>query len=568
MSYQALYRSWRPQTFADLVGQPPVKQTLMNAITRGQVAHAYLFCGPRGTGKTSAAKVLAKAVNCTSPQGAEPCNACPACQSILGGNSVDVEEIDAASNRGVDEIRQLRDKVQYAPAQLQRKVYIVDEVHMLTTEAFNALLKTLEEPPGHTLFILATTEPHKIPGTIVSRCQRFDFRRIAPGVIVERLQAVCADEDWSFEEEALWKIAEAADGGLRDALGMLEQTAAYGQGQISAENAAHVMGGVESSALLMLVESLVDRDVLAVMQRLMQWYESGKDAARIVQEILQVIRDLLIVKLARPDEDGLHRQGLAEVAKRCSKDWLLQAMKTLGETYIQLRYIDQPRLALEAAVLGLVSAGSTQTELTETLVHAPASQSPVSLAATQPATARSVVRSALSVPTEAETAQGVQEKGPSSRPRQTARTSAARKTEVLQALSVKSDDQRLQTIRKGWDALLQRVKSMRIQTHAWLMNGNPVLATADTVILSFSSRIHRDAVMKPDERDAIESALTDEFHAPMQFLALLEADWEAFQASLSVPSESAPNPQNTSADVAQRAIALFGVERVVITDKE
>lgn len=559
MSYQALYRSWRPQTFADFMGQPHVKQTLMNAIARGQVAHAYLFCGPRGTGKTSAAKVLAKAVNCTSPHGAEPCNECPACQSILNGNNVDVEEIDAASNRGVDEIRQLRDKVQYAPASLQRKVYIVDEVHMLTTEAFNALLKTLEEPPGHTLFVLATTEPHKIPSTIVSRCQRFDFRRISPEVIVERLQTVCADEEWPYEEEALWKVAEAADGGLRDALGLLEQTAAFGQGSITAENAAHVMGGVESSSLLQLIESLAKEDVLDVMQRLMQWYESGKDAARIVQEILQVVRDLFIVKLANQDSELTRRKGYAEVARLCSKDWFLEAMKTLGETYIQLRYIDQPRLALEAAVLGLISTESRRLkiETKETVAEIPTGTR-------QPATRTPLIQDQKSPGGQS----SASEAPTSVRPRQPAKTSAARKMEVLNTLFSKSDASRLQVIKERWDPVLQRVKNARIQTHAWLINGEPVLATSDTVIISFSSRIHRDAVMKPDERDAIENALTDEFDAHMQLLALLHSDWEAFQATLSASIQAKEEPDGASGDLAEQAIALFGKERVVIIDKE
>jgi DNA polymerase III subunit gamma/tau len=564
LSYQALYRSWRPQTFADFVGQPHVKQTLMNAITRGQVAHAYLFCGPRGTGKTSAAKVLAKAVNCMSPLGAEPCNECPACQSILTGNNVDVEEIDAASNRGVDEIRQLRDKVHYAPADLKRKVYIVDEVHMLTTEAFNALLKTLEEPPGHTLFILATTEPHKIPGTIVSRCQRFDFRRIAPEVIVERLQAICVDKGWAYEDEAMWKVAEAADGGLRDALGLLEQTAAFGHSQITAENAAHVMGGVESASVLRLVESLVKQEPLAALQRLMQWYEAGKDAARIVQEILQVVRDLFIVKLANSESDFVRRKGFPEVARVCSQDWLLQAVKSLGETYVQLRYIDQPRLALEAAILGLIPGISSETEPhvkldTDAIERSRGTSSPKVQAPTvNDKTVRPDAPSAP--PAQAPPAQA--------RPRQTARSSAARKMEVLQALYEQADEQRLGVVRGRWDPLLQRVKSSRIQTHAWLMNGQPVLATPNTVVIAFSSRIHRDAVMKPDEREAIETALSDEYEAPMQFLALLQSDWDAFLAALSKESEPELAKDPESRDLAQKAIELFGEERVVITDKE
>lgn len=571
--YQALYRAWRPQTFADLVGQPHVKQTLMNAILRGQVAHAYLFCGPRGTGKTSAAKVLAKAVNCTHRQGAEPCNECEACRSITTGASVDVEEIDAASNRGVEEIRLLRDKVQYAPASVSRKVYIVDEVHMLTTEAFNALLKTLEEPPGHTLFILATTEPHKIPGTIVSRCQRFDFRRIEPEQILERLRTVCADQGWTYEEEALWKIAEAADGGLRDALGLLEQAAAFGSGRLTAEEAAQVLGGVRSSALLELVNRLVAEDLLAVIELLMDWYRAGKDASRIVHELLQVLRDLFIVKLSDGRSEWANRPGYRETADRCDKAWLLRAIQALGETYVHLRFVDQPRLALETALLSLApsltgagtapaqsagpaggmsgaAAGATRVAST---ANAPATPAAPAAAATPPASVKPGAGSSG---------------GPVRRP------GASRKMEVLTALSQQASAAVLEQVQGHWEALLRRVRERRIQTHAWLINGEPVLATPDVLVLAFTSRIHRDAVMKREERGVIEAVLAEEMGTAMQVLALLRADWESFQQTLAPASapqgtQEEPNATAPADDLVASVVRLFGADRVeIIEDKE
>lgn len=360
MSYQALYRIWRPQTFSNLMGQPHVRQTLSNAITSGKIAHAYLFCGPRGTGKTSAAKLFAKAVNCEHRNGAEPCNECSACVSITNGSNVDVEEIDAASNRGVDEIRELRDKVHYAPTTVKRKVYIVDEVHMLTTEAFNALLKTLEEPPAHVLFVLATTEAHKIPGTIVSRCQRFDFHRISPETIVERLQEVVAHQGWTCDVGALWKLAEAADGGMRDALGLLEQAAAFGQGTIDEAHVASVIGGVDTGELLALVSDLMDASYLEVLNRISSWYAGGKDASRIAFDLLQVLRDLFIVMLS-PGDDALNGKPVAPYRSvttkpTCSTNWLLSGVSKLGELYTQLRYVEQPRLALEATLMSIATA--------------------------------------------------------------------------------------------------------------------------------------------------------------------------------------------------------------------
>jgi len=559
VSYQALYRAWRPQQFVDLVGQPHVKQTLTNALTQGHVAHAYLFCGPRGTGKTSVAKVLAKAVNCLEPIDVEPCNACAACVSITNGSNVDVEEIDAASNRGVDEIRQLRDKVQYAPASLKKKVYIVDEVHMLTTEAFNALLKTLEEPPLHAMFVLATTEAHKIPGTIVSRCQRFDFRRIAVSDIVSRLTEVCADEGWAYEASAIWKIAETADGGLRDALGILEQTAAYGRGEISEKNAALVVGGVETSTLLQLGRALAAGDLLGVVERLGEWYGSGKEASRIAYDVLQMLRDLLVMKLSRDVVDPrLESVGYAEVANNCTVPWLLQAVQKIGETYTSLRYVEQPRLALEATLLGLSATPvpeyeTPRTKAGERTVSVP-NVVPAETAA-EPAATVSATGSADSVAT---TARGAKATG---RPAQL--TATARKKEALAQLVGQAQPDMLARVQAGWGDILHHVKANRIQTHAWLMNGEAVLATANAVVLSFSSRIHRDAVMKSDERLAIESAIVAITEHSLQIFALLRTDWEAFAKTANAPQDEA-----NAVDIAAQAVRLFGKERVQIQDEE
>lgn len=569
--YQALYRTWRPQSFADLVGQPHVTQTLTNAIRLGQVAHAYLFCGPRGTGKTSAAKVLAKAVNCLSPVGAEPCNECTACRSIRDGINVDVEEIDAASNRGVDEIRQLRDKVQYAPANLKRKVYIVDEVHMLTPEAFNALLKTLEEPPAHALFVLATTEPHKIPGTIVSRCQRFDFRRISLQDIRDRLEIVCKDEGWSYDEDALWRIAETADGGLRDALGLLEQTGAYGGGNITTGDVAQVTGGVDARALLALVEALWRKDVQSALQSLLDWYSAGKDAARIVHDVVGVLRDILVVKLSREEDRSAQRPGYRELATLCELPWLLTGVQKLGETYVHLRFVDQPRLALEIALLELATWEPTRTdEMTSSAIESAAAREPKR----QPTPAIPVQS-----PTGREKLESAQTSLPEPRPQ-----ISNRKKQVLKELKKQENSALLGLLLQRWERVLSEVQEVRSQAYGWLKTGTPVLVTEEVAVLAFAFQPQRNAVMKPTERAAIEQGLSVVMGRPLQILALLRTDWEQFCADADgigqppgmrlehgtfsvgeTVSRESGEKANTN-DLVSRAINLFGRQVVEVRE--
>ena len=259
MAYQALYRKWRPQKFEDMVGQTAVTKTLKNAIIHHKTSHAYLFTGPRGTGKTSAAKIFAKAINCLNPKDGEPCNDCLLCKGITEGTIGDVIEIDAASNNGVEEIRDIRDKARYAPTQATYKVYIIDEVHMLSTGAFNALLKTLEEPPKNVIFILATTEPHKIPATIISRTQRFDFRRITNDEIIQRLRYILEQEEITYEEEALSVIARCANGGMRDALSLLDQVISFSDDKVSFEQAIQVSGSLTDDLMIEFVRLLTQQ---------------------------------------------------------------------------------------------------------------------------------------------------------------------------------------------------------------------------------------------------------------------------------------------------------------------
>ena len=294
MSYQMLYRAWRPKVFGEIVGQEHITRTLQNAILAGRVGHAYLFCGPRGTGKTSTAKVLAKACNCLARQGAEPCNACTLCRAVNDGVAVDVLEIDAASNRGIDEARELRERVKLRPAAARYKVYIIDEVHMLSHDAFNALLKTLEEPPPHVIFILATTEVQKVPLTIISRCQRFDFRRLGRSEIARRLVEVAAATGLEMEAGVPELIARVSEGSLRDALSILDQVATLGDGRVTLETTHSVLGTVTQEVLAKLVLHLVAGDAAAALRLLQEVEAAGKDIRLFAREFADFLRSLLL----------------------------------------------------------------------------------------------------------------------------------------------------------------------------------------------------------------------------------------------------------------------------------
>lgn len=357
MAYIALYRKWRPQTFKDLVGQEHISRTLANAITSGHIGHAYLFAGPRGTGKTSTAKILAKALNCEHGPTPEPCGQCEQCRKIADGSSMDVFEIDAASNRGIDEIRDLRETVKFAPVDGRYKVYIIDEVHMLTTEAFNALLKTLEEPPAHVVFILATTEAHKVPPTIQSRCQRYDFKRITVEEIESRLRYITAEMKMEAEDEALAMIAIQADGGMRDALSILDQCAALAEGTITAERVRQILGLVGHDWIYKMTKALAARNVQEALQILAQLLRDGKDLKQVLSELSLHLRSLMIFQAAGTVEAmDLYAEPqdvLQEQAKLFAPEVLPRMIARLHEAMTEMKWSPQPRITVEVALMEL-----------------------------------------------------------------------------------------------------------------------------------------------------------------------------------------------------------------------
>ncbi len=368
MSYKALYRTYRPSCFEDVVGQKHIVATLQNAVKQNKIAHAYLFCGPRGTGKTSIAKLLAKAVNCTDSENA-PCGVCPSCLSVQKGNHPDIIEIDAASNNGVDEIRDLIEKVKYSPIEGKYKVYIIDEVHMLSTGAFNALLKTLEEPPAHVIFVLATTEPHKVLPTIISRCQRYDFTKVENNEIIKRINIILNEENIQCEEEAIRLIAVLADGGMRDALSILDQCIAYAQNNITCKDVNDIYGITTVKDKLSVLNSIFNKDAKEVLNQIKTWADKGIDIRRLTSDLIDTIKECVIYKYTSDVTllSKLAKEEAEQINSRCKPIKLLELIQVLVDTTEKYKNAASVTSYFEVAILKMIALIDDSTPKMETM---------------------------------------------------------------------------------------------------------------------------------------------------------------------------------------------------------
>lgn len=491
MAHLALYREFRPQRFADVVGQQHITRTLKNALMNGRMHHAYLLSGPRGTGKTTVARLLAKAVNCLNPKDGEPCNECSACRSIISGETMDLIEVDAASNRGIDEIRDLRDKVKYAPADLKYKVYIIDEVHMLTEPAFNALLKTLEEPPGHVLFVLATTEKHKLPVTIISRCQSFEYHRLSTQEILNRLREVCAKYNLTAADDALSAISRQAEGGMRDALSLLDQVMAYAVGgQITLDDTLHVLGSAPMEEFLKLDQRLTSGDLGGVLTLMDELVRQGKDLRQFVRDYLTHMRDMLLLKVdvggSTLDLPESAVQALKAQAGALRQDQILGGIKLFSQLENDLRFTSSTRLLVEVGLIRL--AGLYSGQLPEPAAEPVAPPTAPRKQAVQP------VQTHAPTPAPSPAPQAVDPKEEPAPPAEPAQTTAPTGEGVDRVVQV-------------WDEVLSLVKKKRPSTHPLLAQARIGRLRGNTLVLVAPNNTFVGLLMRKDDKLIVEKAL-------------------------------------------------------------
>ncbi len=588
MSYQALYRVYRPQRFEDIVGQETITKTLKHAVAEHKTSHAYLFTGPRGTGKTSAAKILSKAVNCPDNVEGEPCEVCDICRQIRAGSLNDVIEIDAASNNGVEEIRDIREKANYAPTQADYKVYIIDEVHMLSQGAFNALLKTLEEPPKNVIFILATTEPHKIPLTIISRTQRFDFKRISDSDIINRMAAILEEEDAAYEPEVLDIIAQNAGGGMRDALSILDQTISFALDKVTVEDAMQVTGALTQDLLHDYLRAVKDQSTQAGLAILQDILEDGKDPGRFVEDVILFSRDILVYKQKPGDRHLLKRAQLTEdfeqLADAIEEDLLYAVIKIFNETQHELRMSNHAPVYLEVATVRLTQLQTAQTA--ESAREADSGPEIETIKALQ-AQVNDLKEQIQSLSQAAPATQPVQAgsgrvQGPAAKKSRGGITFTPNKNQIFTVLE-QATKQDLDTIRDLWPDLLNALStSSRAVTRA----SKPVAASPAGAVISFQYDILCQKATEDQElQNEIQHFLEKVSGQMLQLVYVTEAQWpkirqEFIDQMKQEPAEKQKNSElvkedqkeqyeqeNEENQVVSQAYELFGEEIVTIKDE-
>jgi len=539
-----------------------VTKTLQNALLQEKVSHAYLFSGPRGTGKTTIAKVFAKAINCEHAPVAEPCNECPSCLGITQGSISDVLEIDAASNNGVDEIRDIRDKVKYAPSAVEYKVYIIDEVHMLSMGAFNALLKTLEEPPGHVIFILATTEPHKIPPTIISRCQRFEFRKISVNDIVERLSTVVNNEGTQVEDEALQIVARAAEGGMRDALSLIDQAISYSDETVTTEDVLAVTGSVSQQYLGNLVECIRENDVSRALRIIDEMMGKGKDPVRFMEDFIYYYRDMLLYQTSPQLEHMLERVMVDEQFRTLSEEMqpevIYEIIHTLSKAQQEMKWTNHPRIFLEVVMVQLCQQFMMQANGADRLQAIMNRMQQLEKELEQvkkngvPAGVQQEVRETRAAPKPVRTG--------------SMKIPVGRVNEVLK----QAKRQDLEQLKAVWGELLGRLKAYNKVAFAVLLeNSEPVAASDDTYVLAFRYEIHcKMASENREAMDTVEQTLFELLSKRLNMIAIPKSEWGKIREDFlqREGGSSEESPEKKEDPLIEEAVKLVGQELIEIKE--
>lgn len=547
MSYKAIYRRFRPKSFEDLVGQEHISTILKNQIKTDNIAHAYLFSGIRGTGKTSAAKIFARAVNCLNPVDGDPCNECEICKASLDESLMDIVEMDAASNNKVEDIRELRESINYPPSKGRYKVYIVDEVHMLSTSAFNAFLKTLEEPPSYVIFILATTEQQKIPATIVSRCQRYEFKRISSEDISRNMQKICVEVGIEIDNKSLNLIARNSEGAMRDALSILDQIIASSEGKVDYESVLDSLGSVNNKVMLELVDSIIDRDGGALFEKTESIMQSGKDSVRLIKDLIYHFRSLMIIKTGADYREILDEpeEVLEELASQSEKlliDRIIDYMDILNEAESGMKYATQPRIVLELTVMKLLETGKRE-ELIERIEQL-----------------ENLVKSGKMTvltekPEDKENVEKAKRKN-EEQPRKCVtieQSTDSKEVDLKKEIEYSSKEVVFSDILDEWTEVLKYIKKKKIALHALLSEGKVARFKNGVLTIQFGDQFgfHKDAIDKEHNKKSVEDLITEFFNSPIKVSFVME-------------EENAV--EDDGEDLVEDVVQLFGSEKLKIED--